>query len=142
MNILVSACLLGCACRYNGKSKPHDGVLSLAEKHTLIPICPEIYGGLPTPRLPSEISGGRVINSGKTDVTAEYEKGASESLKLAKITNCSVAVLKAKSPSCGKGKVYDGSFSRTLKSGDGITAKLLISNGIKVITEDEIADLL
>ncbi|MBR5539316.1 MAG: DUF523 domain-containing protein [Clostridia bacterium] len=142
MNILVSACLLGCACRYDGKSKPHTDVLALAKKHTLIPICPEIYGGLSTPRLPSEISGGRVINSGGTDVTAEYEKGASEALKLAKIANCHIAVLKAKSPSCGKGAVYDGTFSRTLTSGDGITAALLISNGITVITEDEIADLL
>ena len=138
MRILVSACLLGCACRYDGKSKPHPAVAALCEKHTLIPVCPEIYGGLPTPRPASEIVGDRVLNGTGADVTAAYLHGAKEALRLAKQFGCTVAVLKAKSPSCGKGKVYDGSFTRTLTDGDGVTAALLMKNGIKVYTEEEL----
>ena len=142
MNILISACLLGCACRYDGKSKPHPDVQKLMEKHTLIPVCPEIYGGLPTPRPPSEIAGDRVINSEGKDVTAEYMRGAKEALRMAEQFGCTAAVLKAKSPSCGRGAVYDGTFSRTLTNGDGITVTLLQKHGIKVYTEDEITALL
>lgn len=138
MKILVSACLLGCSCRYDGKSKPCEAVIALADKHILIPVCPEIYGGLSTPRSPSEIVGDRVVNSLGKDVTAEYEKGAKETLKLAKKLGCDKAILKAKSPSCGKGKIYDGTFSGTLKDGSGITAKLLTASGIEVFTENEI----
>lgn len=142
MNILISACLLGCACRYDGKSKPHPLVPKLRAKHTLIPVCPEIYGGLPTPRPPSEIVGTRVQNRFGEDVTDAYTRGALETLRLAKQLGCSVAVLKKNSPSCGKGHVYDGSFSGTLIQGDGITAALLTNNGITVYTEDEIGALL
>ena len=138
MNVLVSACLLGCACRYDGKSKPCDKVISLMERHVLIPVCPEIYGGLSTPRSPSEIVGNRVINSDGKDITSEYEKGANEALNLAKKFHCDIAVLKAKSPSCGKGRIYDGTFSGRLTDGNGVTAKLLIENGICVYTEEEI----
>lgn len=136
MKILVSACLLGHACRYDGYSKPHDGVIALCKKHTLVPVCPEIYGGLPTPRKPSEIVGERVVNSDGIDVTEEYARGAAEALRMAEMFDCDVAVMKAKSPSCGKGKVYDGSFSRTLTDGCGVTVKLLLKHGIKVYTED------
>lgn len=138
MNILVSACLLGCACRYDGKSKPVDAVQKLMETHTLIPICPEIYGGLPTPRPPSEIIGDRVVNNLGEDMTAAYMRGAAEALRFAKMYDCTVAILKAKSPSCGKGKVYDGSFCNTLRDGNGVTAELLLQNGIAVYTEEEI----
>lgn len=138
MNILVSACLLGCACRYDGKSKPNAAVTALADTHTLIPFCPEIYGGLPTPRPASEIVGERVVNRAGTDVTAEYVRGAEEALRLAKLFDCKIAVLKAKSPSCGKGRVYDGSFSGVLRNGDGVTAALLLQNGIEVYTEEEL----
>ena len=138
MNILVSACLLGCACRYDGACKPCEKVLALSKKHTLIPFCPEVYGGLPTPRPPSEIVCGRVINSEGKDVTTEYEKGAKEALRIAKLFGCKVAILKAKSPSCGKGEIYDGTFSKTLCKGDGICAALLMQSGIEVFTEDEI----
>ena len=138
MKILVSACLLGCACRYDGKSKPCYDVIALMDKHTLIPVCPEIYGGLSTPRSPSEIQGGAVVNKEGKDVTAEYEKGAAEALALARKFGCKVAILKAKSPSCGKGEVYDGSFSGQLTKGNGITARLLAENGIEVFTENEI----
>ncbi len=138
MNILVSACLLGCACRYDGASKPNAAVIELAAKHDLIPFCPEVYGGLPTPRLPSEIVGDRVINSEGSDVTKEYEKGASEALRIAELYGCKDAILKAKSPSCGKGIIYDGTFLKKLCKGDGITAAKLIESGIRVFTEDEI----
>ena len=138
MKLLVSSCLLGCACRYDGKSKPCEKVVALAKEHTLIPFCPEIYGGLPTPRVPSEIVGDAVITKDGRDVTFEYKKGAEEALALAKAFSCDAAVLKSKSPSCGKGKIYDGSFSGTLKDGNGITAKVFIDNQIPVFSEDEI----
>ena len=138
MKFLVSSCLLGCACRYDGKSKAHPAVLSLMEAHTLIPVCPEIYGGLPTPRPPSEIVGERVVNSLGGDVTDAYVRGAKETLRLAKQSGCKAAILKAKSPSCGKGKIYDGSFSGLLRDGDGVTAALLAENGIAVYTEEEL----
>lgn len=143
MNILVSACLLGVACRYDGKSKPVECVAKLLSKHNLIPVCPEQLGGLSTPRVPSERKGDRVINSEKKDVTFEYKKGAEEALRLAKIFNCSLAILKAKSPSCGCGQIYDGNFSKTLIDGNGITTDLFLKNGIRVFTENspELADL-
>lgn len=139
MNILVSACLLGCACRYDGKSKPHPGVMDLAKTHTLIPVCPEIYGGLATPRPPSEIVGECVMNTLGEDVTTAYRRGAEEALRLAKQFGCTAAILKARSPSCGKGSVYDGSFGGILRDGDGITAALLMQNGIEVYTEEEVS---
>ena len=142
MNVLISACLLGCACRYDGKSKPHTAVERLMKKYTLIPVCPEIYGGLPTPRPASEICGTRVVNREGADVTEAYLRGAEETLRIAKLYGCTSAVLKAKSPSCGKGKVYDGTFGGVLTEGDGITVALLLEHGISVFTEDEIAELL
>ena len=137
MRLLVSACLLGCACRYDGSSKPCKAALALAKKHELVPVCPEQLGGLPTPRTPSEIRGERVINQQGQDVTDAYRKGAAEALKLCRALNCQGAVLKARSPSCGCGQVYDGTFSGTLKSGDGVTAELLKNEGIPVWTEED-----
>lgn len=135
-NILVSACLLGADCKYNGKNNRNENVLRLMEKHTLIPVCPEQLGGLATPREPSEKSGGRVISKSGADVTENYKKGAYEVLKIARLYGCKRAVLKAKSPSCGSGKVYDGTFSGTLIDGDGVTAQLLKQNGIEVQNEN------
>ena len=141
-NILVSACLLGIACRYDGKSKPNEAVLRLLENNSdeirLIPICPEQLGGLPTPRVPSEKAGEKVINRVGIDVTVQYQKGAKEALKLAKLYHCETAILKERSPSCGRGEIYDGSFTKTLISGDGTTAELLKQNGIRVIGESEV----
>lgn len=137
-NIIISACLLGVACRYDGKSKTDEAVLKLIDEYNLIPICPEILGGLPTPRDPSEIIGDRVISSKGKDVTENYNRGAKESLKIASIYNSKKAILKSKSPSCGCGKIYDGSFSKTLIDGDGITTRLFKENGIKVYTEDDV----
>ncbi len=140
-NLLISACLLGLSCRYDGEYREYD-LKNLREKFNLIPICPEIYGGLPTPRVPSEIQGEKVVNRNGDDVTAQYEKGAQEALKLAKLYNAKYALLKAKSPSCGKNEVYDGSFTATLVSGEGVTAKLLRENELVIFTENEINILL
>lgn len=138
MNILVSACLLGTACRYDGKAKANEKVVGLLKKETLIPVCPEQLGGMTTPRLPSEIRGDRVVNEAGEDVTACYQKGAEEALKLAKLYGCSLALLKERSPSCGCGQIYDGTFSKNLTEGDGITAGLLKKNGIRVIGESDL----
>lgn len=135
MRLLVSACLLGVCCRYDGQSKPCAAVIALKEKHELIPVCPEQLGGLPTPRPPAEIQGERIINSAGQDVTIQYQKGAEETLRLFRLLRCDAAILKAKSPSCGKGQVYDGTFSGTLTDGSGVTAELLEQNGIQVRTE-------
>ena len=140
-NLLISACLLGLSCRYDGEYREYD-LKNLREKFNLIPICPEIYGGLPTPRVPSEIQGEKVVNRNGEDVTAQYEKGAQEALKLAKLYNAKYALLKAKSPSCGKNEVYDGSFTATLVSGEGVTAKLLRENELVIFTENEVDILL
>lgn len=137
MNILVSACLLGVNCKYSGKNNRNENVLRLAEKHTLIPVCPEQLGGLPTPRYPSEICGGRVINTIGEDVTAYYEKGAGEALNIAKLFGCERAVLKARSPECGSKEIYDGTFTKTVIPGKGITAALLEENGIEVYDETD-----
>ena len=140
-NLLIRACMLGLSCRYDGEKRDYD-LKDIKEKFNLIPICPEIYGGLPTPRVPSEIQENGVFNHEGLDVTAQYEKGAEEALQLAKLFNVKYALLKAKSPSCGSGEVYDGSFTGTLREGDGIAAKLLKENGIEVFTEKDIVKLL
>lgn len=139
--ILVSACLLGEACRYDGKSKPVCDVISLKNKYELIPVCAEVLGGLPTPRVGAEIVGDKVIRADGIDVTYEYHKGAEAVLQIARENNCKIAILKTKSPSCGKGKVYDGTFTKTLTNKNGILAELLISNGISVFDETEIERL-
>ena len=136
-NIIVSACLLGVSCRYDGNSKPNEKIIDLKEKYNLIPICPEIMGGLPTPRMPAEIKDGRVKTENGIDVTEEYKKGADEALKLARLFGCKKAILKENSPSCGCGKIYNGEFTRTLKDGNGITAELFIKNGIDVFGEKQ-----
>ena len=141
MRILVSACLLGVSCRYDGKSKPHPAVLALQGQHQLIPVCGEIFGGLPTPRTPAERVGDRVLTEDGRDVTQEYHRGAEEVLALARRLDCKVALLKERSPSCGTGEIYDGSFTRTLIAGDGVTAELLRASGIAVFGESRLADL-
>ncbi len=138
MRLLVSACLLGLCCRYDGQSRADGNVLALLKAHTLVPVCPEQLGGLPTPRCPCEIRGDRVIARDGTDRTAEYQRGAEEALRLCRLFSCEAAVLKARSPSCGAGRVYDGTFTGTLWAGNGITAGLLIQNGIPVYTEQNL----
>lgn len=134
--ILVSACLAGFPCRYDGKSKPVAEVVRLVEEGKAIPFCPEVEGGLDTPRIPAEIRDGRVVREDGADVTGAYRRGAEKALALSKEKGIRKAVLKAKSPSCGCGKVYDGTFTGTLKDGDGVTASLLKKAGIDVLTEE------
>ena len=141
MTILVSACLLGLACRYDGRAKENPAVLALRAHHTLIPFCPETYGGLPTPRLPSEIRGDRVVARDGADVTAAFAKGAQEALKLARLMGCDCALLQDRSPSCGCGLIHDGSFTDALVVGDGLTARLLKENGLRVLPANRVAEL-
>ncbi len=136
--ILVSRCLLGCACRYDGQSCPNEKVLALGKEHILIGVCPECDGGLPTPRAPSERIGDRVIMKTGEDVTENYHHGAEIALRLAKELHADGAVLKAKSPSCGCGIIYDGTFTGTLIPGNGVTAELFLQNGIPVKTENDL----
>ncbi len=138
MNILISACLLGVECRYDGTGKRVPGLEQLIKKHHLIPICPEIYGGLPIPREPAEMVGNRIMTKSGKDVTYNYQKGAGEILKLAKSYDCSYAILKERSPSCGYGEIYDGTFTGQLIKGDGILASLLARNGITILGEKDI----
>ena len=133
---LCGACLLGIKCRYDGKSKPNKKVIKLAKKEILIPVCPEQLGGLATPREPAEQRGKKVITKSGKDVTKNFKKGAKEVLKLAKFFGIKIAILKQKSPSCGCGLIYDGTFSGKLIKGDGVTAALLKKKGAKVISED------
>lgn len=142
MRILVSGCLLGVCCRYDGASKPHHGVLELAKRHELIPVCPEQLGGLATPRPPAERQDDRIIARTGADVTEQYRRGAEEALKLYRLLGCDAAVLKERSPSCGSGEIYDGAFSGMLTAGDGVTAELLKTNGISVYGESQIGKLL
>jgi uncharacterized protein YbbK (DUF523 family) len=138
MNILVSACLLGVACRYDGTGKRIEELEELKQKHNLIPVCPEIYGGLPTPREPAEKVGDRFLTKAGEDVTFHFQKGAMEILKLAKMFDCGYAILKQRSPSCGYGEIYDGTFSGKLIKGNGILAELLAENKIIILGEDDL----
>lgn len=141
MNILVSACLLGANCRYNGGGELREELVALSKEHHLVPICPEIYGGLATPRDPAEIVEDKVITCNGQDVTAQYEKGAEEVVKLASLLDCQYAIMKERSPSCGYGKVYDGTFSKVLIDGNGRASDLLAKNGVQVFGESQIAKL-
>ena len=141
MRILVSACLLGVACRYDGGSKPRPEILSLAQKHELIPVCPEQLGGLPTPRTPSERRGDRVVMADGADVTVQYRRGAAEALRLYRALGCEAAILKERSPSCGSGRIYGGSFTGALTDGWGVAAELLRRSGVPVYGESEIGAL-
>lgn len=135
---LCSACLLGVSCRYDGKSKSNDKILELAKSEVLIPVCPEQLGGLPTPRVASEQRSGRVVSKEGVDVTCEFQRGAGEVLRIAKIFGVKRAILKQRSPSCGSGQIYDGAFAGKIIEGDGVTTSLLKKNGIEVISEDKI----
>ncbi|CCJ34476.1 DUF523 domain-containing protein [Caloramator australicus] len=146
--ILVSACLCGVNCKYDGGNNFNEFLYRKLKEGKLIPICPEQLGGMTTPRLPSEIIGsakdvlegkGQVVNIKGEDVTKFFIKGAYETLNIAKAFNCKAAILKSKSPSCGKGYVYDGTFSNKLKEGNGITVELLLKNGVEVVDEKDVA---
>lgn len=140
--ILVSQCLLGCCCRYKGDHCQNDQIISLAKHHILIPVCPEQMGGLPTPRNPSEIVGNKVVSCQGKDVTSSYHLGAKMALYIAKLNHIDIAIMKIKSPSCGKGIIYDGTFTGHLKEGNGVTVDLLLENGIEVYHEEEMDKVL
>ena len=139
--ILVSACLVGINCKYNGGNNFNEKFYRLVKDGKAIPLCAEQLGGLTTPRIPSEIkyinNKRYVINANGDDVTENFEKGAKEILEFVKKMNIDKAILKSKSPSCGKGKVYNGNFENVLVDGNGILARMLIENGVEVINSDE-----
>ena len=143
MKLLVSACLLGNACKYSGGDNLDPALLQALHNagHELVPVCPEIYGGLPTPRPPAERRGKSVVTEAGADVTTQYRKGAEAALALYRLCGCQAALLKANSPSCGSGTIYDGSFSHVKISGDGVTAELLKANDVPVYTEQDCAAL-
>ena len=138
-NVLISACLLGFACKYCGGSNKlsEQQLAALGERFRLIPVCPETAGGLPTPRDPSERLGDRVVSNQGRDVTAQYQKGAETALWLAWRYGCKAALLKEKSPSCGSGQIYDGSFTGKLIPGDGVAAEELKKEGLIVFGESD-----
>ena len=140
--VLVSACLLGVKCRYNAVCGMVDGLEELMECAQLIPVCPETLGGLPTPRPPAERVGNRVVNCEGGDVTRPYVEGAQECLKLARIFGAQYALMKERSPSCGAGEIYDGTFSHTRVSGDGVASEMLKQAGIAVYGESRIRELI
>lgn len=142
MRILISACLLGTCCRYDGGGNRQEWAEELGRRYELVPVCPEQLGGLATPRPPAERLGDRVVTNTGGDVTAAYEKGAAEALALAKLLNCQAAVLKERSPSCGRGAIYDGTFSHTQVPGDGVTAQRLLETGIPVYGESQVRQAL
>ena len=142
MKILVSACLLGCKCRYDGKLQKPNDIHKLIKNNCIVPFCPEQAGGLETPRIPCEIVNNKVLNKDGEDKTGEFVLGANEALNICKLFNIEYAILKSKSPSCGYGEIYDGSFTGTLSKGNGITAELLSKNGIKILNEDNYMNFL
>lgn len=132
----VSACLLGVRCKYDGTSNyAEEAVRQLAERFTLIPVCPEQLGGLTTPRAPAEILNGRVITKDGLDVTESFQRGAEETLEIFKLLKLEAAILKEGSPSCGSGLIYDGTFTGVKIPGMGLTVRLLRDQGIGVISE-------
>lgn len=144
---IISACLCGMNCKYNGKNNFDPTFLELVKSGEIIPVCPEQLGGLPTPRLACEIAGGtgldvlegkaRVLNKDGQDLTEHFMRGAEETLKFALACGATQAILQSRSPSCGCGQIYDGSFSNQLIDGDGITSALLKAHGIQVINEQD-----
>ena len=139
MPIAVSACLLGEPCRYDGKSRPCEDVLKLHDACEMVPVCPEVLGGLPVPHAPCEIAAAeralRVTDADGVDVTDAFLAGAAKTVELAKEQGCKLAVLKAKSPSCGCGLVYDGAFAGELVPGYGVAARALREAGVRVLDE-------
>ena len=137
MKIGVSSCLLGINCKYNGQSNKNEGIIKLKEKYELVPICPEVLGGLPTPRIPAEIIEDKVINAIGIDVTRNYNDGANKALQILKENNINIVILKSKSPSCGRDRIYDGTFSHILIEGQGVSAKLFSDNNITIYDEND-----
>ena len=141
-NLLISECLCGVCCRYDGDHNKIDCLEELKRLYNLIPVCPEVLGGLLTPRPPAERIGGRVQTRNGIDVTEQFKRGAELALAIAIDKNCLCTLLKAKSPSCGYGEIYDGTFTRTLVNGVGVTSELLLQHNIQIYTEKNVQDLI
>lgn len=139
--ILVSKCLIGENCKYNGGNNYHEQLVEFLKDKEYIAVCPEVLGGLQTPRTCCEIVDGKVIDQNGEDKTQEYTTGAHLTLQLALENKCELAILQVRSPSCGKGQIYDGTFSRRLINGNGISADLLMKHGINVLSSDEFSEL-
>ncbi len=129
---IVSACLAGLKCRYDGESKTDLNIVEMVKNNLAIPVCPEQLGGLPTPRLPSEILNDKVFSISGEDVTLQFERGVEEAMKIVELTNCHLAYLKSKSPMCGLNNIYNGKFNGTLTNGDGYFARELKKKGVKI----------
>jgi len=138
MNILVSACLLGENCKYNGGNNLCPKVVEFVKENSVFPVCPEVMGGLPIPRKPAEICKGKVMTADGISVDKEFRNGAAIALKVAKENNIDFAILQPRSPSCGCKQIYDGTFSKRLISGKGVFAELLTENGIRIIEPEEL----
>ena len=142
MKIMVSACLLGENCKYNGGNNLSPELIRLLEGHTVIPVCPEVLGGLPTPRIPAEIVNGKVINRNGESVDEAFRKGAEKALETAKREKPDLIILQSRSPSCGVKEIYDGTFSGGKIPGQGIFAELLKEAGFNVIDVEDLPDKL
>jgi uncharacterized protein YbbK (DUF523 family) len=137
--ILVSACLAGRECAYDGSARPNDEIMRLVREGRAVLVCPEEEGGLTTPRPAAEIQpDGSVLTNGGVDVTAQYEEGARIAVRRAREKGCTTAILKARSPACGCGAVYDGSFTHELTEGDGIAARALKEAGVEIVTDEDV----
>lgn len=137
---LVSACLLGEKCKYNASDNKNETIIEFLKDKKYYQICPEVLGGLSIPRIPCEIRNNRVVDKGGNDKTEEFKKGAQRTLQLAKQLQATHAILQSRSPSCGVGKIYDGTFKGKLINGNGITAQLLQDNGIIVLDSEKIGE--
>lgn len=137
MKILISACLLGVNCKYDGRNNRSESLVRLLAGHELHTVCPEILGGLPSPRDPAEIRNGRVVREDGRSVDSAFHAGAAAGLALARMLQPDLVILKSRSPSCGSGEVYDGTFTHTRIPGDGVFAALLKTEGFRVISEEE-----
>jgi uncharacterized protein YbbK (DUF523 family) len=136
--ILVSACLLGIYCRYDGRCETDERVMALSKDHILIPVCPEQLGGLPTPRSAVELLDGRAVTRDGADLTEAFERGVQQVLRVARLTGARAAVLQPRSPSCGRGIIYDGTFSGTRIEGDGALTQCLRAQEFLLLAPDEL----
>lgn len=136
--ILVSACLLGIYCRYDGRCETDGKVVALSDEFVLIPVCPEQLGGLPTPRQAVELLDGRAVTRDGTDLTEAFERGVRQVLRVAELSRAGAAVLQPRSPSCGRGVIYDGTFTSQRVPGNGMLAQALMDAGMLVLTPDEL----
>ena len=140
MKIMISSCLLGHNVKYNGGNNKNEALLRLLSGHTVIPVCPEVLGGLPVPRTPAEIVSGEVINRDGESVDEAFRKGAGKALETAKRENPDLVILQSRSPSCGVRQIYDGTFSGTLVPGQGMFAKMAQEAGFKVIDIEDVKE--